>query len=201
MSDGVEPVEASRAERPMARDPVLDRLVELVADLLDVPVAFLALFHGGHARLVAQTGLDPEAARRGVAADALLGDGRTRVVPDAAQDGRVGLLPLLSTPPGFYAGTPLTHRDGTVFGVVCAVDAAPRAAPSGRDLRRLEDLAALACDALENRRAIEQAEALAESRTELLADLSHELRTPLNGIVGFAEILRRDGAGDARLSA
>ena len=196
MSDGVESVAASRAERPVVRDAALDRLVALVADLLDVPVAFLALFHGGKARLVAQTGLGPEAARGGFVADGLLGEPRTRVIPDVAGDALIRLHPLLASPPGFYAGTPLCRRDGSVFGVVCAIDAVPRPAPSGRDIRRLEDLAALASDALENRRAVARAEALAESRTELLADLSHELRTPLNGIVGFAEILRRDGPGD-----
>lgn len=198
MSDGVDSVEASNAERPTVRDPVLDRVVGLVADLLDAPTVVLALFADGQARIVAQVGLTPEAAGRVAAADALLTDPRTRVVPDASLDAAVRLHPLMATPPGFYAGTPLTHRDGAVFGVICALDTVPRPSPSGRDIRRLEDIAALAGDAIEGRRAVERAESLAESRSELLADLSHEVRTPLNGIVGFAEILRRDGAGDER---
>jgi signal transduction histidine kinase/CheY-like chemotaxis protein len=198
MSDGREPVEASQAERPLARDAVLDRLVGLVAALLEVPGAVLALFDGGRARIVAQVGLDPDAARRAVPAVEPLTDARTRVIPDVGGEGRVLFDRLLPTGAGFYVGTPLSRRDGAVFGVICALDTVARPMPSGRDIRRLDDLAALACDALAGREAVETAEALAESRTELLADLSHELRTPLNGIVGFAEILRRDGAGDDR---
>ena len=198
MSDGVEPVKAWQAEGPLVRDPVLDRLVALVADLLEAPIAVLALFDAGEARIVAQVGLDPDAARRGVPAVEPLTDPHTRVMPDLGRDGLGPFEQLLPTAPGFYAGTPVSGRDGAIIGVVCAIDTDPRPSPSGRDIRRLEDMAVLAGDALAGRRAVESAEALAESRTELLADLSHELRTPLNGIVGFAEILRRDGAGDDR---
>jgi PAS domain S-box-containing protein len=40
--------------------------------------------------------------------------------------------------------------------------------------------------------ALEEARALARQRSEFLAQMSHELRTPLNGILGFAQILKRD---------
>lgn len=44
------------------------------------------------------------------------------------------------------------------------------------------------------------AEAEAKARSERLADMSHELLTPLNGIIGFTQVLKRDGAlGDERL--
>ncbi len=38
----------------------------------------------------------------------------------------------------------------------------------------------------------EQAEAANRAKSEFLANMSHELRTPLNGILGYAQILRRD---------
>nr|WP_295107854.1 ATP-binding protein [uncultured Caulobacter sp.] len=40
----------------------------------------------------------------------------------------------------------------------------------------------------------ERAEAGARSKAEFLANMSHELRTPLTAIIGFAELLAREGA-------
>lgn len=38
----------------------------------------------------------------------------------------------------------------------------------------------------------ERAEVASHAKSEFLANMSHELRTPLNGILGYAQILRRD---------
>ncbi len=46
--------------------------------------------------------------------------------------------------------------------------------------------------------ALAEAERLAKSRSEFLAQMSHELRTPLNGILGYAQILGRDKKLDER---
>src|SRR5262249_14226161 len=37
------------------------------------------------------------------------------------------------------------------------------------------------------------AEAANEAKSRFLAHMSHELRTPLNGILGYAQLLKRDG--------
>lgn len=42
------------------------------------------------------------------------------------------------------------------------------------------------------RRATEQAQQASRTKSEFLSNMSHELRTPLHGVLGYAQILRRD---------
>ena len=52
----------------------------------------------------------------------------------------------------------------------------------------------MAIDISELKQAQRSAEAATQAKSDFLANMSHEIRTPLNGILGFAQILRRDKA-------
>jgi PAS domain S-box-containing protein len=52
----------------------------------------------------------------------------------------------------------------------------------------------MAIDISDLKQAQRSAEAATQAKSDFLANMSHEIRTPLNGILGFAQILRRDKA-------
>ena len=188
----------SRARPTTEPDPALDRVVALAADLFDARAAFLAIRDGDEVRIVARFGIDDETVRRGFPAGALLDEAGPVVLADLGRDPSLRDHPLAQAPlqAGYYAAARLPGGAGDVSGVLCIVDPVQPPVLAARQIERLLALAALARDMLDRRGAVEVAEAAASVKAELLADVSHELRTPLNGIVGFTEILRRDGGLD-----
>jgi diguanylate cyclase (GGDEF)-like protein/PAS domain S-box-containing protein len=131
-----------------------DRLVRLVATLLDVPMATLTLVDRDRQWFKARIGVHRLETPRAVAfcAHAILAE-EPLVVEDAHLDPRFRDNPLV-TEDGvrFYAGAPLPDRDGSASGVLCAIDAEPRRLTA--DARSvLVELAAIAADELRLRRA------------------------------------------------
>jgi PAS domain S-box-containing protein len=77
---------------------------------------------------------------------------------------------------------PVLDEDGTVLGTV----------GFARDISERKAIEAA------REAALAEAQQLAQLRSDFLAQISHELRTPLNGILGYAQILRRDKSMDER---
>jgi len=76
-------------------------------------------------------------------------------------------------------GGPLANADGVIVGTLGTIT-------DVSDRKRYEEAILGARDA---------AEAASRAKSDFLSRMSHELRTPLNSVIGFARVLRRNGAG------
>ena len=113
------------------------------------------------------------------------GTRRRLVAPVLCSAGAAGLL---------YAGTQ-TELSATAatLGLLAVVAGLSRTALAFRELRVLAEERERG--AVELRRARDAAEAGSRAKTEFVSNVSHELRTPLNSVLGFAQLLERDLAG------
>ncbi|WP_415923487.1 SpoIIE family protein phosphatase [Streptomyces sp. WI03-4A] len=156
-------------------DAAMDRFARLVANVLDVPVALVALAEDGRQVFpgMAGAGRPWSVSRQAALADSVCAyvveSGAPLVVADARTDPRTLSGPVVThLHAAGYMGVPLTDPRGVVLGALCAVDPRPRRW-SEREVQALEDLAA-ACEAeLRLRIVSRQAE---EARAETAALLA-----------------------------
>ena len=179
-------------------EDAFDRIVRIVAETIDVPIALVSLVDSERQWFKAKQGLEADETSRDVAfcAHAILGDGLF-VVEDATTDVRFADNPLVASDPSirFYAGAPLTTPDGLNLGTLCAIDRKPRTL-SDQQMQLLSDLSNIVIDQLELRVALRSAMNKVadevEQRTlkdEFVSVVSHELRTPLTSIRGSLGLL------------
>ncbi|QCP14459.1 PAS domain S-box protein [Pseudoduganella umbonata] len=152
--------------------------------------------------------------------DTLRGTGITRCSDLLRQPECAPVLPAQhATLLRSYLAAPVMSRDGSVIGTLLFGHPEPGMF-SDRTERIIGGIAAQAGVAIDNARLNEAARRAAEERIalldsernaraeaertsqmkdEFLATLSHELRTPLTAILGWSQVLRRGGRGEADL--
>lgn len=127
-------------------EPAFDRVTKLVADLFDAPIALISLVDDCRQWFKSAHGLDVRETPRDISfCEHVVEDEQPLIVGDAVSDPRFRDNPLVTGEPHvrFYAGVPLFAYNGAILGTLCIIDRKPRAAPSPREVERLQDFAAL----------------------------------------------------------
>ncbi|MFP5307921.1 MAG: sensor domain-containing diguanylate cyclase [Gammaproteobacteria bacterium] len=126
-------------------EPSFDRIVRLVVNSLQVPIAAFSVISDQRQIFKAAHGLDSYSTARAVSfcGHTIMSED-VMVVPDATQDDRFHDNPLVTGAPGvrFYIGAPVRSPGGARVGALCAVDREPRSATGAqhdlmRDLARV----------------------------------------------------------------
>ena len=140
-----------------------DDFTFLASQICDAPIAAISLVDEHRQWLKSTVGLDVTETHRNVSfCNHAMQDTKLMVVPDAQVDDRFANNSLVTGEPNirFYAGAPLTTKDGYGIGALCAIDRVPRTLTDAQS-KALEALARQLMSQLEARRsAFELAEAL-----------------------------------------
>ena len=212
VTDGVTP--ADPADREIERYRVLDRtpgrdlqsLVDLIADICDVPHAVINMITSTQQHQIVTAGFDASVCTRDDSMCAVVMDEpRAIVVDDASQDARFRDNPFVTGEIGavrFYASAPIRTPAGVSIGRLCVFDVVPRTLT---DLQKqaLGVMASQVMDLLELRFRSQELENSLRELTQARDDLrrsnehltmfagqvSHDLRTPLTAILVNAELL------------
>mgnify|MGYP002624027005 CR=1 FL=1 len=167
-----------------------DRITRLAAQVLEVPIAYIALIDDDRQWFKSKCGLTTDETGREVSfcGHAILDD-EPLIIPDARQDERFHDNPLVTGDPHvvFYAGFPLQGRLGHNVGTLCMADSVPR------DLNEtqratLTDLAALAERELQLMEAIDAQEALLATQRKLIQS-QNKLTEEVNAAADYVQSL------------
>ncbi|MGJ8653895.1 MAG: GAF domain-containing sensor histidine kinase [Opitutaceae bacterium] len=182
-------------------EPSYDEIVELVAQICEVPIALISLIDHSRQWFKAKVGLDvDETAREFSFCAHCIMENKILEVRDASLDERFADNPLVTGEPHirFYAGAPLYTESGIALGSLCVIDRKPR---------QLTDLQRNALLVLSNQVSAKmelrwahkqlleehaQLEVAHDSLQSLFQIIAHDLRSPFNGLLGVTELLAKD---------
>lgn len=171
-------------------------ITDLLADLLEVPVALITFVDNDRQWFKANTGLDftETPVDQAICAHALLQNDLLEI-PDTLEDPRTADNPLCLGPDGvrFYAGQPMVTRAGLPLGSLCVLDRKPRQlSPVQRRLLRV--MADQIMRQLELRVAL-------EAQNVLQSEADHRVKNSLQSMSAIVRIYTRTVRDGAALEA
>ncbi len=162
----------------------LSQLVQLVARLLDAPMAMVSIVDQDRQRIQARCGdirlrdddRDVSFCSHALAEPELL------VVPDTLKDARFWSNPYVLGEPfvRFYAGRPLVAFNGEVLGTLCVLDLRPRPGLTPAQQQSLFDIAGLVMSRMELRR-LDRVRLADQARFESIATTAPDAIVCLDG--------------------
>ncbi len=195
-------------------DPSFQRLVEMAARLLRVPVALMSFVDEDRQFFAAQTGLpEPTATARQTPlshsfCQYVVGSGNVMAIEDARSDavlhdnGAIDDLGVIA-----YAGVPIVDTDGHRLGSFCVIDSDPHDWTQD-ELEVLETLSLAIVHEVSLRRALDKERQAKQAATEALRSLLaiQQITATLSAAVGsdevfeaVADVARQTGASEALL--
>jgi diguanylate cyclase (GGDEF)-like protein len=138
------------------RDESFDRVVRLACAALEAPIGAVTFIEGERQWLKAREGVDISETPRDVSfCTHTIQNSDVMVVEDATKDPRFANNPLVTAENGirFYAGAPITTREGFNLGALCVIDHIPRRI-NQRDRELLKDMAQIVVSEMELRKRV-----------------------------------------------
>ncbi|MFK4135716.1 EAL domain-containing protein [Pseudomonas luteola] len=173
-------------------EPFFDRITELAAQTLEVPIALVTLVDSHRQWFKSRVGLClTETPREQAFCAHTIRQHKLMIVADASNDPRFADNPLVSGEPNirFYAGAPLITLDGHAIGTLCIIDTHPRQLTESQT-KTLQGLADMVMYEIRSREASMTLRTQLSNADELIQ--AHEL--------SFRSIFERAGVGIALVS-
>ena len=180
-----------------------DGITRIAADISNTPIALVSLVDADRQWFKSHYGIDATETPRDIAfcAHAINRPNEPLIVNDADEDERFFDNPMVIGGPKvkFYAGAPLSTKDGLAIGTLCVVDTKPRYDFSDNQKEALITLANQVMAQLELRRQytiqkiINQELSLKNNQLKHFTyRLAHDMKTPLHGISSLVGFIKED---------
>jgi GAF domain-containing protein len=185
-----------------------DDLTKLASAICGTPMALITLIDSDRQWFKSKVGLDGSETPRDVSfCTHAIGQHELFQIPDATKDQRFKNNPFVTGKPHirFYAGAPLTSKEGFDLGTLCVVDEKPRVLSELQaealrilahqaveliQIRKINKDLNLARNMLVKQQDLMLVRARSESARELARDVFHEINEPLAFISHRTNILR-----------
>ena len=126
-----------------------DRITRMASGMFDLPIAAVSLTDADRQWFKSRVGVEHDSlVRHKAPCPEVTLTNDVLVVPDLASDSCYQDSPLAQGGVRFYAGAPLTTRDGYGLGALCVLGPQPRAF-SAEEMRSLQDMAAMVMSQIE----------------------------------------------------